>query len=281
MFRSVVESYKSLNKPLLITALDISKYFDKHVLLEAQEVIAQAQIDNKCYRLLYKLNSNTTVQVKTPVGTTDLAVTGENLAQGSKSAGIICSLSLSTGMEKYFHNQNSQYPVYYGEIKVSSLLYQNDSFELSSSVEGARDSVFRFQKLMESKRLQINLDKSAVMIMGKKKVVDQIREEINKNPVTYNNVKLKEKKEDKWLGDVVSVAGNKASTLASIRERKGRLVNAIFETIAIIEDSRVNKLGARDFAKNVWEMALVPSLLNSSEISSVLEKEVHEKLEGL
>ena len=87
VFSSVVELYKSSNKWILITTLDISKYFDKHVLLEAQEVVANAQVSNKCYRLLYKLNSGTTVQVKTPVGITDLAVTGENIAQGSKSAG--------------------------------------------------------------------------------------------------------------------------------------------------------------------------------------------------
>ena len=99
--------------------------------------------------------------------------------------------------------------------------------------------------------------------------------------MTYNNVKLKEKKEEKWLGDVISAFGNKASTLASIRERKGRLVNAIFETIAIIEDSRVNRLGAGNFAKDVWEMALILSFLNNAESWNVLDKEVQEELEGL
>ena len=93
--RSLIDLYKSKNIPLLCTSIDISQYFDKHPLLEGQDCIAHASVDKKCYRLLYKLNANTTVQVKTAVGLSEMAVTSENTAQGSKSAGIICSLSLS------------------------------------------------------------------------------------------------------------------------------------------------------------------------------------------
>ena len=67
VLHSVLSLYKQLGTPLIISTYDISKYFDKHVLLDAQECLANASVDEKCYRLFYKLNRNTTVQVLTPM----------------------------------------------------------------------------------------------------------------------------------------------------------------------------------------------------------------------
>ena len=63
-------------------------------------------------------------------------------------------------------------------------------------------------------------------------------------------------------------------TIASINERKNRIFNAMNETIAILEDSRVNKLGSGKFAVNVWEMAIIPALLYNSSTWDILDKEV-------
>ena len=102
----------------------------------------------------------------------------------------------------------------------------------------------RFQNLMASKRLEVNMDKSAYILIGKKKTIERVREEIERKPIMYNNMKMKEKKKEKWLGDIIDAGGNKASTLSTIKERKTRIINAINETIAIIEDSRINRLGS-------------------------------------
>ena len=92
---------------------------------------------------------------------------------------------------------------------------------------------------------------------------------------------LKEKEKEKWLGDMIHSGGCRASTLASISERKGRVYNAINETLAIIEDTRVSKLGSARFAVDVWEVAIIPILLNNADVWEVTDKEVQKELEAI
>ena len=189
MRKSVLALYAKSNIPLIALAIDIKKYFDKLPLLVGQESIANASVGAKCYRLMYKLNSKTNVQVKTSVGTTKTAKTGENHGQGSKSAGIVCSLSLSEGVEKYY--ENSKYEANYGDVKLNALLYQDDSFRVTTTVEGAVDGAKRFQALLDSRALEPNLDKSVYLIFGRKKNVERIRESIKNNPILMNDKPLK------------------------------------------------------------------------------------------
>ena len=117
--KSVLSLYNKLNVPLLINTFDISKYFDKHVLIDAQECLADASVDSKSYSLFYKLNCNTTVKALTPLGLTKAVVTGENLGQGSRSAATACSLSLSMGVDKHF--SGNQFEVDYGTVRLGCM----------------------------------------------------------------------------------------------------------------------------------------------------------------
>ena len=72
---------------------------------------------------------------------------------------------------------------------------------------------------------------------------------------------------------------SKNSTLSTINERKHRIYNTINETVAILEDSRLNRLGAMRSAKNIWELAIIPSLLNNSGTWEIGDKTVVTELE--
>ena len=67
----------------------------------------EAGIKGKLYRLLYLLNNDTQIRVKTSFGLTDLAATGENVAQGSIGGGILSSLNLSKTVTDYFSGAES------------------------------------------------------------------------------------------------------------------------------------------------------------------------------
>ena len=184
---SVLELFKKRNIPIIIQTWDVSRYFDRHTLLEAQEWLADCEVPEKFYRLMWKMNSNTTVQVKTAAGVSGTAVTGENSGQGSKSAGTVCSVSLSKSTTKYF--QDSQHEVSYGSIELSPLLFQDDSLRLTTTLEGARDGCRRMELIMGSKALDVNTDKSVYLLAGKRKNLERIRQEIEKNPIVYNKKK--------------------------------------------------------------------------------------------
>ena len=57
-------------------------------------------ITGKLYRLWYMLNKDAQIRVKTSFGVTEVAATGENVAQGSIGGGIVSSLNLSKTISK-------------------------------------------------------------------------------------------------------------------------------------------------------------------------------------
>ena len=48
--------------------MDIRKFFDKQSLVDAMNTLYQAKVKTKWYRVWYKLNQNTTIQVRTGAG---------------------------------------------------------------------------------------------------------------------------------------------------------------------------------------------------------------------
>ena len=132
---------------------------------------------------MWKVNSQTTVQVKTAVGMTDTALTGENLGQGSRSAAMVCSMSLSKSTDTFFSGIN--HAVSYGSVVLAPMLFQDDSMKVSTTVEEAREGCKRFEAIMDSKALEIDIDKSVYLLAGTKKTVKKIRQEITKSPLLY------------------------------------------------------------------------------------------------
>ena len=80
---------------------------------------------------------------------------------------------------------------------------------------------------------------------------------------------------------MIYIRGDRESTLATINERKHRIFNSINETVAIIEDSRVNKLGSMKCAVSIWELAIIPALLNNSSVWTICDKTVQMELEKI
>ena len=56
------------NAGSLLTVADIKKFFDKQNLVDAMDSIHQAKVNPKFYRVWYKLNHKTEIQVKTGAG---------------------------------------------------------------------------------------------------------------------------------------------------------------------------------------------------------------------
>ena len=277
VFHSVLELYKKTDTCLFIQAWDISRYFDRHHLSEAMTWLAEASVPDKCYRLFWHLNKNTVVKVKTAAGESDTAVTGENLGQGSKSASTVCSMSLSKSVSVYY--EDSEHEVSYGVVKLAPMQYIDDALRVTTSLEGARDGCRRFEAIMASKGLTINIDKSIYLLAGKRKNVDKIRAELSRHPLLYKGSILKEKTTEKWLGSQINPLGLKESTLSTLNERKARILNIIHESIAIIEDCRMHKLGALKSLKEIWELVICPALLTNAEMFYIGDPKIEKCLE--
>ena len=132
---------------------------------------------------------------------------------------------------------------------------------------------------MGSKLLQVNIDKSTYLLAAKRKNLNRICNELLKDPLTYKNMPLTEKLTDKWLGSIINPSGVKESTVSTINERKGRINTIINETIAIIEDCRLNKIGATQSAKDIFQLAILPALLNNGELFFIHDPKIQKSLE--
>ena len=86
---------------------------------------------------------------------------------------------------------------------------------------------------------------------------------MNKNPLQYKTHIIKNKPKEKWLGDIKHSDGLAASVEATIKERSGKIKMGIFESIAVLESIHMQVIGGIPGILDIWEVALIPALLNN------------------
>ena len=106
--KSIISLYNFINIPLFLQLYDLSKYFDKEILRGAMDTLYDAGIEGKLYRLWYLMNKDSQIRVKTSFGMTDIATTGENVAQGSIGGGLVSALNLSKTTCDYFSGNDAE-----------------------------------------------------------------------------------------------------------------------------------------------------------------------------
>ena len=88
--------------------------------------------------------------------------------------------------------------------------------------------------------------------------------EAAEEPVKLGANTLKEKTEEKYLGDVFSSKGLSASVEATIDDRAAKIKGSIYELRAVIEDFRMQAVGGLEAAIDLYESCIVPSLMGDS-----------------
>ena len=161
------------------------------------------------YRLLYNLNKNTKIKVRTPVGDSEWAEIGPALGQGGIESAVISSVSLDNGFKDYFpereNNEDRQTPesendlvkekvdeIKYGNVVMNPLLWQDDILAASKTPKDAQINHNKIERLITDKQLEINLKKTVVMVAGAKKARVKMHNELEENPLTLCKTVLKE-----------------------------------------------------------------------------------------
>ena len=164
-------------------------------------------------------------------------------------------------MERYFSGSLEE--ISYGSVRLQPLSYQDDVCRLAGSLESTRAGNIKLAGMMDEKGLKCHQDKTVLLVIGTKKFRQEANDEIQKNPVMFGTFKVKTELEDVYLGDVISAQGLEASILATIRKRRGKVKGAMFEVKSIMSDYRMQAVGGMAGAWDLWEHALLPSLLNN------------------
>ena len=83
------------------------------------------------------------------------------------------------------------------------------------------------------------------------------------SPIHFNNFTLETKSQDRYLGQIFELDLG-TSALATVKDRKSKIKGAAIEVKSIIEDFQMQAMGGLVAAWELWEKALIPSLLSGA-----------------
>ena len=152
---------------------------------------------------------------------------------------------------------------------------------MSESVEAAQFGNELVTHVMESKLLDFNIDKSCYMVVGNPKWKVGIMKSLESSPLTLSGFPMKGVIQENYLGDYIHCLGNPESVTATVNARHGLATTAISEIKSVLEDCRINVVGGLSAGIDIWELSVLPFLLNNSDVWGNIPKGVLEQLEEL
>ena len=279
VMRSVIELYILCGKALILQLYDISKFFDREMLMDCMDAMYNNGIKGKLYRLFYEMNRNTRIRVRTAVGTSSSEETGEGVGQGTLDGAIISACSIDNTVNNFFSKSNHE--ISYGDVNLQPLLFQDDIFRMCEDALSAQLGNELIDAVMETKLLDFNLDKSCYIIIGEKKAQQKIREDFSNNPLNLSGKPMKEVSNEKYLGDYISTNGLGDSVIVTINNRVKKVTTALMEVRAVVDDCRAQVTGGIVTGLEIWEMAVTPYLLNNCDTWNSLPTTALELLEDI
>ena len=88
--------------------------------------------------------------------------------------------------------------------------------------------------------------------------------DIKKNFVKLGNINMKEKFQEKYLGDILFSHEQSDSVKETIRKREAKIKGAVYELRALTKDYRMQAVGGCQAAIELYESCLIPSLLTNA-----------------
>lgn len=270
--KSVIAMKESNKESVALLISDLAKYFDSESLTDVLDELYKLNVRGRLYKLVYELNKNTRIKVRTNVGETKEILTGENVAQGSLEGSLISSGAIGKGVEDFF--EGSEYEASYGPLTLNPFQLQDDILRLCEDTESAQKGNYRLETMAELKLLSFNLEKCKVVIMGEKTAKEKLEDEFTKKPPTLNGKAIEISNHEPYLGDVLGSNVSESITL-TIKRRTGLIKKSIFEIKAIVEDSRSQVNGGIETGLLLWKSCVLPYMLcNSSSWLQMKQKDI-------
>ena len=134
------------------------------MLKDGLNALYNSGVKGKLYRLVYELNRSTDLKVKTGVGLSSSATLGENITQGSIGGALISTNNLDYTANMHFSKSNHE--ISYSDTRLQLLIFQDDLFRICANAVDAQAGNRIMEAVMESKLLDLNLDKSCYIVVG-------------------------------------------------------------------------------------------------------------------
>ena len=168
VIKSVFLYYQTKNKGLILSSFDIMTFFDSENIYDCMNELYNSKVTGKVYRLLFEMNRNVSIKVKTPVGMTESKEVDPLVSQESVEAALLSGNSIGKGIERTFTDETKEVK-YTDELTLAPITYMDDIARLAEDKESAQYANDKLEDMLNSKGLSFNLDKSNFLSMGNKK----------------------------------------------------------------------------------------------------------------
>ena len=236
-----------------------------------------AGLDDDKFALLYNVNRNVNIAVKTPVGKTERQNIKNVITQGDVFSQIFCSKQVDTfGQECLVDSKCTK--MYRGEVEIPPLSMVDDVLCVSEC--GFKTSmVHGYMKMKtDSKKLQFGAEKCKKLHIGKMKEefkcqtlkVDNWKEiEIRNEETGISEIEdivegeeeMEVKMEEKYLGDVISTDGR---NIKNVKARVAKGIGIVSKILSILEGIPFGQFYF-EVAVILRDSLLVSSMLSNSE----------------
>ena len=207
------------------------------------------------------------------------AEVNEIVAQGSSTAALASGADVARGLESQFSSSSDE--INYGTVRLQPLAYQYDISRLAKDINSARTGSSRISAMMDQKGLKCHPKKTVCIAIGTKKFQEQAKKEVDAEPIKFGDFEVKLVESEVYLGDVISAGGLEKCVEETIKRRLGKVKGAMYETKALMEDFQMQAVGGMAGAWDIWELAIIPSLLNNCGSWMGIGKNIHNTLNEL
>ena len=224
ILNAVIDHCMYIGKCLHITAYDFEQAFDSLWLQDCILSLRKLGIPDYLLQLIYNLNREATISVKTPFGPTANAIVKDTVQQGRVLAPDLCSASTAEycGMNK---------GVAVGTCIISSLAFVDDMMDLSQNHEDAEQANLHATSFSYKKKMRYNQPKCESMAVNHRKN-DPL-------PCMYmEGKKIKLSPHIKYIGDLFQQNGKNDEL---IKDRINRGTKAMLKIETILCETQFGK----------------------------------------
>ena len=160
--KTIIDHYKS--KKVYAAFIDLRKAFDTVWRLGLFYKLLESNISQKMFDILFSMYSNTVSRIKFSDGLSDIFSSECGVKQGDVLSPILFNIFID-GIVKDLKNGKCD-PVQVNDVHVNCLLYADDIVIFSESKSGLQNSLDILNNYCSNWKLQVNIDKSKVLIFN-------------------------------------------------------------------------------------------------------------------
>ena len=161
--------------------------------------------NKKAARVWYKLNEGTEISVKTASGVTETAYVGDCIGQGTAGGALVSQANLDLGLMEYF--EHSQEEIYYGNVRLQPLAYQDDILKGSKDVLEAQVGNIKLAAMFKDKGLEAHPDKTCFIVCGSRNYKNKVARDLEETALVFEEFPVKQKICDRYLGEMLHGGG--------------------------------------------------------------------------